>query len=137
MKSGFGNVLEVRHSNGYVSRYGHLRSFAKGMRRGTSVGIGKTIGYVGMTGLATAPHLHFEMLLDGVQRDPRKALRDKAGEPLSAREKSSFNALRSRLPRGARHPTRRRSRRPRRRVDAGIAPGRVDEPPLRRRPFGG
>jgi murein DD-endopeptidase MepM/ murein hydrolase activator NlpD len=97
VKSGFGIVLEVRHSNGYVSRYGHLRSFAKGVRRGTSVGIGKTIGYVGMTGLATAPHLHFEMLLDGVQRDPRKALRDKAGEPLSAREKSTFNALRSRL----------------------------------------
>jgi murein DD-endopeptidase MepM/ murein hydrolase activator NlpD len=97
VKSGFGNVLEVRHNNGYVSRYGHLRGFAKGVRRGSQVSIGKTIGFVGMTGLATAPHLHFEMLVDGVQRDPRKALRDKAGEPLSARDKTSFQMLRSRL----------------------------------------
>ncbi len=96
-KSGFGNVVEVRHANGYVSRYGHLRGFGKGVRRGTSVAIGRTIGYVGMTGLATAPHLHFEMLVDGVQRDPRKALRDKLAEPIPTREKGSFAALRSRL----------------------------------------
>ncbi|AHG90618.1 Peptidase M23 [Gemmatirosa kalamazoonensis] len=96
-KSGFGNVIEVRHSNGYVSRYGHLRGFAKGVRRGSFVAIGKTIGYVGMTGLATAPHLHFEMLVDGVQRDPRKALRDKIADPIPARERGAFAALRSRL----------------------------------------
>jgi murein DD-endopeptidase MepM/ murein hydrolase activator NlpD len=96
-KSGFGNVLEVRHANGYVSRYGHLRGFAKGVRRGTTVAIGRTIGYVGMTGLASGPHLHFEMLVGGVQRDPRKALRDKVAEPIPAREKSQFAALRSRL----------------------------------------
>jgi murein DD-endopeptidase MepM/ murein hydrolase activator NlpD len=96
-KSGFGNVLEVRHNNGYVSRYGHLRGFAKGVRVGSTVGIGKTIGFVGMTGLATAPHLHFEMLVDGVQRDPRKALKDKISDPLPARERSTFAALRSRL----------------------------------------
>jgi murein DD-endopeptidase MepM/ murein hydrolase activator NlpD len=96
-KSGFGNVLEVRHDNGYVSRYGHLRGFAKGVRVGSSVGIGKTIGFVGMTGLATAPHLHFEMLVDGVQRDPRKALKDKIAEPLPTRERGTFAALRSRL----------------------------------------
>jgi len=96
-KSGFGNVLEVRHDNGYVSRYGHLRGFAKGVHVGTNVAIGKTIGYVGMTGLATAPHLHFEMLVDGVQRDPRKALKDKIADPIPTRERGVFAAIRSRL----------------------------------------
>src|SRR5205823_14244027 len=96
-KNGFGNTLEVRHANGYVSRYGHLRGFAKGVHVGTPVGIGKTIGFVGMTGLATAPHLHFEMLLDGESRDPRVALRDKIAEPIPTREHGTFAALRSRL----------------------------------------
>ena len=57
--SGFGNVVEIRHPNGFVTRYGHLRGFADGARRGARVSIGSTIGYVGMTGLASGPHLHF------------------------------------------------------------------------------
>ena len=96
-KSGYGNVLEVKHRNGYVSRYGHLRGFARGIRRGSTVSIGKTVAYVGMTGMATGPHLHFEVLVGGTQRDPRVALRDKAGEPIPAREKGAFASLRSRL----------------------------------------
>jgi murein DD-endopeptidase MepM/ murein hydrolase activator NlpD len=96
-KSGYGNTLEIRHRNGYVSRYGHLRGFARGVRKGTSVSIGKTVAYVGMTGMATGPHLHFEVLVGGTQRDPRVALRDKSGEPIPAREKGAFAALRSNL----------------------------------------
>src|SRR5687768_17836517 len=89
-KGGYGNVLEIRHRNGFVSRYGHLRGFAKSVRRGSRVGIAQTIGFVGMTGLATAPHLHFEVLVGGVQRNPRVALAMKGGEPLPSSERASF-----------------------------------------------
>jgi murein DD-endopeptidase MepM/ murein hydrolase activator NlpD len=94
---GYGNVLEIRHRNGYVSRYGHLRGFAKGVRPGRSVSIGQTVAYVGTTGLSTAPHLHFEVIVGGRQMDPRAALRDKAGWPIEPREKGAFTALRTRL----------------------------------------
>ncbi len=88
--SGFGNVIDVRHPNGMVSRYGHLRAFARGVQRGTRVGIGETIGYVGMTGLATAPHLHFEILVNGVQQNPGVALSNRSGDPISADLRPSF-----------------------------------------------
>ena len=96
-KSGYGNVLELRHPNGFVSRYGHLRAFAAGIRRGKSVGIGQTVAYVGMTGLATAPHLHFEILVNGVQRDPSVALNRKDGLPIPANARARFMSLRSSL----------------------------------------
>jgi murein DD-endopeptidase MepM/ murein hydrolase activator NlpD len=89
-KIGFGNVIEVRHPNGYLSRYGHLRGFSKGARAGAHVTMGATIGFVGMTGLATAPHLHFEVLVGGVQRDPGKALKATAGMPLERSDTGAF-----------------------------------------------
>ncbi len=95
-KGGYGNVLDVRHRNGYISRYGHLRNFAKGIRRGSHVDIGSTIGAVGKSGLATGPHLHFEILVNGVQRDPRVALQMKGGEPIPSAEKGVFEALKNR-----------------------------------------
>ena len=94
---GYGNVLEIRHRNGYVSRYGHLRGFARGVRPGTRVSIAQTVAYVGSTGLSTAPHLHFEVLVGGVQRDPRVALASKVGFPLAAGERRAFDSLRTRL----------------------------------------
>lgn len=95
-KGGYGNVIDIRHRNGFVSRYGHLRGFAKGIRGGARVGIGTTIGYVGMTGLATGPHLHFEILVGGVQRDPRVALRTQGGMPVASSERGLFDRMRSR-----------------------------------------
>lgn len=96
-KGGYGNVVEIRHHNGMVTRYGHLRAFAAGIKSGAAVAISRTIGFVGMTGLATAPHLHFEVLVNGVSKDSRKALRNVTGEPLSVSDKVSFSALKSRL----------------------------------------
>jgi murein DD-endopeptidase MepM/ murein hydrolase activator NlpD len=91
-KGGYGNVIDLRHRNGYVTRYGHLSRFAAGIRQGARVTIGKTIAYVGMTGLATAPHLHFEVLVNGVQRDPRVALHDRgSGDPVPANRRDAFD----------------------------------------------
>jgi murein DD-endopeptidase MepM/ murein hydrolase activator NlpD len=96
-RGGYGRTLEIRHRNGFVTRYAHLKGFAAGIKRGTSVSISRTVGYVGATGLATAPHLHFEVLVGGVHRDPRVALRNVTGEPLATRDREAFSALRSAL----------------------------------------
>jgi len=62
---GFGNLIIIKHSNGYETYYGHLSKYARGIRRGTKVDQGQVIGYVGMTGLATGPHLDFRIKLNG------------------------------------------------------------------------
>ncbi len=95
--NGYGNLLELRHPNGYVTRYGHLRAFAGGVRTGSRVSIGQTVGYVGMTGLATGPHLHFEVLVGGVQRDSRVALKSTTGFPIGRNEMDAFDASRVQL----------------------------------------
>jgi murein DD-endopeptidase MepM/ murein hydrolase activator NlpD len=96
VRGGYGNMIDVRHPNGIVSRYGHLRGFARGVRAGTRVAMGETIGYVGMSGLATGPHLHFEVLVNGVARNPRTTLQAKAGPPLPSSLRPEFDALRMR-----------------------------------------
>ncbi|HEU4562592.1 MAG TPA: M23 family metallopeptidase [Longimicrobium sp.] len=69
-KGGYGNLVEVGHPNGYATRYGHLSAIAPGVRVGTPVRQGDLIGYVGATGLATGPHLHYEVRRKGVPVDP-------------------------------------------------------------------
>jgi murein DD-endopeptidase MepM/ murein hydrolase activator NlpD len=64
-KGGFGNFVQVRHSNGYVSSYGHLSRFAYGVHSGARVAQGQVIAYVGMTGIATGPHLDFRIQQNG------------------------------------------------------------------------
>lgn len=70
-KGGYGNVVEVAHANGVVTRYGHLSRFARGARAGNRVQQGQVIAYVGMTGLASGPHLHYEYQLNGVHKNPQ------------------------------------------------------------------
>lgn len=94
---GYGNLLEIRHRNGFVTRYGHLRAFAHGIHAGTRVTIGETVAFVGTTGLSTGPHLHFEVLINGVQHDPRIALRAKSGDPIPTREWAEFQGLHDRM----------------------------------------
>ncbi len=67
---GYGNSVEIRHDNGFVTRYAHLSAVAVGARAGSRVSQGETIGFVGMTGLATGPHLHYEMHRNGAPIDP-------------------------------------------------------------------
>ena len=73
-QGGYGKLVVVRHPNGYKTFYGHLSGFAKGVRKGASVTQGQLIGYVGATGLATGPHLHFEMRVNDRPVDPRKVV---------------------------------------------------------------
>jgi len=66
-----GNFLVINHGEQYVTKYLHLSRFAKGMRAGKTVKQGQKIGYVGSTGWATGPHLHYEFLVSGVHRNPK------------------------------------------------------------------
>lgn len=94
VKGGFGNMVEVTHANGIVTRYGHMSRFASGQRVGQHVEQGQVIGYVGMTGLATGPHLHFEFIDHGKSIDPQKALRrSEPGPPIPASEGAIFELM--------------------------------------------
>ena len=88
-KGGYGNVIELDHSHGVVTRYGHLSRFAKGIRVGARVAQGTLIGYVGMTGLATGPHLHYEYQLNGVHKNPQ-TVRLPEATPIPARWREDF-----------------------------------------------
>jgi murein DD-endopeptidase MepM/ murein hydrolase activator NlpD len=88
-QNGYGNVIMVNHQGRYTTVYGHLSRFAKGLRQGQRVGQGEVIGFVGMTGWATGPHLHYEFRVDGVQRDPLRVAMPTA-TPISAEQKTAF-----------------------------------------------
>lgn len=88
--NGYGNVVDIRHPNRYVSRYGHMRGFAKGIYAGARVSREQTIGYVGSTGMSTGPHLHFEVHVNGVQRNPRQVLANVTADPVPASERTAF-----------------------------------------------
>tara|TARA_B100001057_G_scaffold207947_1_gene208631 strand:+ start:14987 stop:16225 length:1239 start_codon:yes stop_codon:yes gene_type:complete len=81
----YGNYIDVMHYNKYMTRYAHLRGFAKGIKKGAKVAQGQTIGYVGSTGLATGPHLHYEFHINGKHTDPVKV------EPPNAQSINSYN----------------------------------------------
>lgn len=93
---GYGNLVEIRHRNGIVTRYAHLRGFAAGVRGGTRVRQGDVIGYVGSTGLSTAPHLHYEFLVNGTPRDPRRVDLGN-GLPIPRALRAAFEQERTRL----------------------------------------
>jgi murein DD-endopeptidase MepM/ murein hydrolase activator NlpD len=87
--NGYGNMVEIRHGNGYGSRYGHLSRIASGIREGLSVRAGEVVGYVGQTGDATGPHLHFEFLKSG-EKVNFLALKMPGVERLTEAELESF-----------------------------------------------
>jgi murein DD-endopeptidase MepM/ murein hydrolase activator NlpD len=91
IQGGYGKVVMVRHSGDRTTVYGHLSGFAPGIKKGTRVSQGEVIGYVGATGIATGPHLHYEFRVQGVHRNPLTvALPDAA--PLPATVLSSYKA---------------------------------------------
>ncbi len=84
-KGEFGNLVEIRHPNGWLTRYGHLNGFGPGIRGGARVRQGQTIGYVGMTGTATGPHLHYEMRRGNGRVLNPLAVRLPPGDPVPAK----------------------------------------------------
>jgi murein DD-endopeptidase MepM/ murein hydrolase activator NlpD len=71
IKGGYGNVVEIDHGRGIVTRYGHLSRFASTTRVGKRVDQGSVVAFVGMSGLATGPHLHYEYQVNGVHQNPQ------------------------------------------------------------------
>jgi murein DD-endopeptidase MepM/ murein hydrolase activator NlpD len=70
VQGGYGKVIMLRHTGNRMTVYGHLSGFAPGVRKGSRVSQGAIIGYVGATGIATGPHLHYEFRVDGIHRNP-------------------------------------------------------------------
>jgi murein DD-endopeptidase MepM/ murein hydrolase activator NlpD len=90
VKGGYGNVVILKHDNGVSTVYGHLSRFSSAIRKGTKVQQGDVIGDVGMTGLATGPHLHYEFLVNKVHRDPLTVALP-TSIPIDAQYKQAFD----------------------------------------------
>ena len=88
-QGGYGNLIILRHNGQYTTAYGHLSRIAPGLQRGARVSQGDTIGFVGQTGWATGPHLHFEFRVSGEPRNPL-AITLPAALPLAAHELPVF-----------------------------------------------
>lgn len=86
---GYGKTVIVEHGAGYRTLYAHLHRYNNKQRRGSTVRQGQTIGYVGSTGLATGPHLHYEFLVNGERRDPL-TIKFHAANPLNKKYLADF-----------------------------------------------
>jgi murein DD-endopeptidase MepM/ murein hydrolase activator NlpD len=102
-RGGYGNAVELTHGSNVSTLYGHLSRFARNVHVGTHVQQGDVIGYVGMTGLATGPHLHYEYLTNGVHRNPQ-TVQLPGAEPLHAEALQRFRALAAPLIAGLQPP---------------------------------
>ncbi len=91
-RNGCGNEIVIKHSNDYSTRYCHLNKFMSGIKKGTKVIQGETIGFVGSTGLATGPHLHYEFKIGNKHVDPVK-LQLPSAEPISQNLRSDFDKI--------------------------------------------
>lgn len=90
-KGGYGRVITLKHGSSIETLYAHLSRFRSGLGYGSRVKQGQVIGYVGKTGLATGPHLHYEFRKGGVHRDPRR-VKLPGGDPLPRQYADNFRA---------------------------------------------
>lgn len=86
---GYGNLIVLHHQSKFTTYYGHLSGFAKGLRKGKRVMQGDVIGYVGATGLATGPHLHYEFRVNDVSQNPSRIAMPSA-PPITPGQKPEF-----------------------------------------------
>ncbi len=100
VRGGYGNTVEIQHGDRYTTLYAHLSRFPKNLKKGSRVSQGQVIGYVGKSGLATGPHLHYEFRVDGIHHDPQK-VKLPGSSPLEKNElvafKENIEPLRSQL----------------------------------------
>ena len=89
-RGGYGNAVEIKHGGSITTLYGHLQGFAAGIRAGARVRQGEPIGYVGSTGYATGPHLHYEFKISGMHQDPLRVALPKA-LPVPAAQRPQFD----------------------------------------------
>jgi murein DD-endopeptidase MepM/ murein hydrolase activator NlpD len=92
---GYGKVVVIRHPKDIETRYAHLNAFERGIRPGVRVTQGQRIGFAGMTGLASAPHVHYEFIKNGAHTDPRQAARFGQGEPVASARRAEFESARA------------------------------------------
>ena len=90
--NGFGKSIRIKHRNNYVTYYGHFSRYAKGMQKGKQVSQGQVIGYVGMTGVATGPHLDFRVRYNNKFINPLK-LKSVTGPPLKGAALAAFKDI--------------------------------------------
>lgn len=88
-KGGYGRTVIIQHGQRYTTLYGHMSKYAKNARNGKRVKQGQIIGYVGKSGLATGPHLHYEFRVNGVHRNPL-TVKLPAAEPVNKAYRSHF-----------------------------------------------
>ncbi len=93
---GGGNCVVIKHNSTYQTVYAHMSKFAKGIRKGTRVKQGQTIGYVGSTGKSTGPHLHYEVIVNG-KRINSQTLKLPSGKTLKGSERKIFETKRIKL----------------------------------------
>ncbi len=94
---GYGHWLKLGHAEGYETGYGHLLRYAPGVRPGARVAQGQVVAFVGSTGLSTGPHLHFEIMHDGVKLDPAAAGAATAERGLGRAALAAFDAQKARV----------------------------------------
>ncbi|MGB3645797.1 MAG: M23 family metallopeptidase [Mesorhizobium sp.] len=94
--SGYGKQTIIRHANGYETSYNHQSAFAQGIKPGVRVRQGQVIGYLGQTGLATGPHLHYELIVNGTKVDPMR-VRLPVGKELKGDDLTAFKRERERI----------------------------------------
>lgn len=90
-KGGYGRTIVLSHAGKYTTLYAHMSRFKAGLKRGQRVKQGETIGYIGSSGLATGPHLHYEFRVNGVHKDPLKVALPEA-EPIAAEYLADFKS---------------------------------------------
>lgn len=100
VRGGYGNTVEIQHGDRYTTLYAHLSRFPENLQQGSRIKQGQVIGYVGKSGLATGPHLHYEFRVDGIHHDPQK-VKLPGSSPLEKSElvafKQNIEPLRSQL----------------------------------------
>ena len=89
-KGGYGNTIIIQHGTRYSTLYAHMSKYRGGLRKGSRVKQGQTIGYIGSSGLATGPHLHYEFRVDGTHRDPLR-VKLPGAKPLDKKYLDDFN----------------------------------------------
>jgi murein DD-endopeptidase MepM/ murein hydrolase activator NlpD len=92
---GYGIAVAIRHPKGVETRYAHMSGLARGIRAGIRVQQSQVIGYVGASGLANGPHLHYEFIKNGRHVDPRTAVKYGEGEPIPDERRGEFEAIKA------------------------------------------